>query len=337
MKASLFRLALVAAMLLAGCSDLGDPYEFSADCDRLPGGVFFGQVEVGRFEERVITIRNSGNADLPGDASTDSPHYQIESGGGPFVIPPLESHQIVLRFAPADTGLHRADVELGTGCAPVALAGVGGIPADGPRCVVDPPALAFGEVDLGTMAEDTLQIRNIGLIAIAVDVASSCPATFLVLEGAGAAIVAPGDTLRVRGRFAPAASGPVACQLETGTPCGPVSLSGNGTSPATVSFTGDIKPIFTARCVVCHDRLGQAGLDLRPATAWASLVNITSTGYAPVKRVVPGAPASSVLYNKVANTGLYGERMPPNGQGFPVPANEVTLIQTWIQEGALDN
>jgi hypothetical protein len=77
----------------------------------------------------------------------------------------------------------------------------------------------------------------------------------------------------------------------------------------------------------CHDH---------PYVEASDLVDVTSAlGYAPAKLVVPGDPGASVLYQKVANTGLYGPAMPQGTTGLP--ANQREKFRLWILEGAHDN
>ncbi len=337
MQARFVRSTGLAAVVLLGCSDLGDPYRPGPDCDRSAGGVDFGEVEVGFFTERTITIRNSGNAELEIAVDFSDPNYSVISGAGTFSVGPLASHEVLLRFAPSDTGVHRSELELGNHCPPVKLAGVGGYPAEGPRCVVDPAALNFGVVEATTSVERVIEIRNVGLIAIAVDV-RGCAPVFEVVEGGGPGIVERGDTLRVRVRFTPPTSGNFACRLATGTDCGEITLTGAGEMPVTVFYATDIQPIFNNRCVVCHQSPAPpGGLNLAANSSYTELVGVISSGYAPDLRVKAGDPTNSVLYGKIANTGQFGVSMPPPGGGPPVPLAEREKIRIWIVEGARNN
>ena len=106
--------------------------------------------------------------------------------------------------------------------------------------------------------------------------------------------------------------------------------------PAHISYAADIQPIFEARCVTCHAPTGQASfLDLMADQSHANLVGVDATVYPGSKRVVANDPEASVLYNKVADTGVFGGVMPPLGTTL-TPA-QVILISTWIDQGALDN
>jgi len=100
--------------------------------------------------------------------------------------------------------------------------------------------------------------------------------------------------------------------------------------PDPVSFATEVQPIFDASCVGCHGAGGNGGLDLRAGSSRANLVGVPATGGGG-DRVVAGDSAASVLYQKL--TGV-GGLMPPTGA---LPAAEVDLVATWIDEGALDN
>ena len=104
-----------------------------------------------------------------------------------------------------------------------------------------------------------------------------------------------------------------------------------------VSYVNDVRPIFSAEGCLnpgCHgssssDRTGML-------SSYGNFVNRTSFGYPPALIVKPGDPAASVLYNKIENTGLYGQLM-PFGAPQPIPQSERDLIRDWILQGALNN
>ena len=120
---------------------------------------------------------------------------------------------------------------------------------------------------------------------------------------------------------------------------GLAALMATGTSLADgVSFQNDVLPVLTTRCVMCHmDGADQAHLSLFPE-AWSHLVGVASTE-SPLKRVEAGVPDKSYLYLKLMGTHLdaggTGLRMP--FQQDPLAAEELALIKTWIEQGALQN
>lgn len=94
--------------------------------------------------------------------------------------------------------------------------------------------------------------------------------------------------------------------------------------PTTVSFSRDILPILESRCLTCHGGgRTQAGLDLK---SYASLMAGSENG--PV--VVPGSAADSLFVDLVTS-----QEMPKRGP--KLTPEQVQLVTTWVNEGALDN
>ena len=103
----------------------------------------------------------------------------------------------------------------------------------------------------------------------------------------------------------------------------------------TVSFAAQVQPIFSASCgneIGCHgNSFPDCGLNLTNGLSHAQLVGIAAQCSQGL-RVVPEEPVNSVLYNRVLGSGLF--RMPPGGS---LTSQQIELIRTWIEEGALDN
>jgi hypothetical protein len=329
-----FRVLIIAAMSVIACSDLGDPYVYRADCDRSTGGIDFGQVPLGHFSERTLLVANSGNTDLVGDISSSDSQFTVVSGGGPFSIPPNGHIKVTLRYAPQDTGFDRAVADLGTGCPPVDLAGNALPPLEGPQCVVDTPHLTFDPIKINQTAQQTVQVRNVGLIDFNVDVNLLDPGPFAILSGGGIANLAPGDTLRVTVQFAPTVAGTYSTRLHIDSVCDTLAVDAVGQSLFTVSYAAQVQPIFNNRCTSCHAINGDGSLDLRAGVSYGNLVNVLSLNYG-VTRVIPGDPDGSVLYGKVSGNPVFGGRMPPTGAALT--ALQRQLIRTWILEGANNN
>ncbi len=86
----------------------------------------------------------------------------------------------------------------------------------------------------------------------------------------------------------------------------------------TISFSQDIQPIFTAKCVTCHPVV------YKPDLTAGNSFNALKTG----SYVVDSVPASSKLYQKV-NTG--------GSMASYITADQVGLIYRWIYAGAKNN
>ncbi len=93
-----------------------------------------------------------------------------------------------------------------------------------------------------------------------------------------------------------------------------------------IDYVRQIKPLLIHRCSSCHGGLQQkSGLRLDTA----ALVRKGGDGGA---IVVPGQAAKSRLIEIVTRTGDI--KMPPEGDGTPLTADEINLLKKWIDEGA---
>jgi mono/diheme cytochrome c family protein len=91
------------------------------------------------------------------------------------------------------------------------------------------------------------------------------------------------------------------------------------------SFSEQVLPIFTAKCMVCHNsQLTSGGWD---STSYQSVMTSGESGSV----VIAGDTANSILAQRLQ--GQLGI-MPMSGQ---LPENELQIILDWIKAGALDN
>ena len=95
---------------------------------------------------------------------------------------------------------------------------------------------------------------------------------------------------------------------------------GNG-STCNISYS-QIQEIFNSNCIECHNGSHSTELDLRTYTG-------VIAGGRSGEAVIAYNHANSRLWNYV-NT----DYMPPNGT---LTSSQINLIETWIDEGALDN
>ena len=101
-----------------------------------------------------------------------------------------------------------------------------------------------------------------------------------------------------------------------------VPLSG-AQNPIPVSFTRDVQPLLQHHCWSCHGALRTSGFDMRTRD---TAMRGGDRGVA----IVPGNAEGSRLYRRIA--GLEQPVMP--FEGTRLTAQHVTLIKTWIDEGA---
>lgn len=115
-----------------------------------------------------------------------------------------------------------------------------------------------------------------------------------------------------------------------------LSVTISVTVSAPVSFSTQVQPIFTNRCVNagCHPG-GGAPFPLQASVSYGNLVGVTATNgpCAGDKRVLPFSADASALVKRLE--GTCGFQMPLGGT--PLPADQIQLIRDWINQGAANN
>ena len=106
------------------------------------------------------------------------------------------------------------------------------------------------------------------------------------------------------------------------TPIVPAKL--DRTKP--VEYEAEIKPVFAAKCLVCHaGKVVEGDFDL---STYAAAMKGGKRGRA----IVPGKPDESVLY--LFSTHRKKPIMPPKSEDNPLTPAEVALVERWIKDGA---
>ena len=83
-------------------------------------------------------------------------------------------------------------------------------------------------------------------------------------------------------------------------------------------------------------------MDLTATNVYSSIVNVDSLELSSMKRIMPNDASASYLFHKISGThmamGGSGDSMPPPISGLPsLTANEISDIETWINQGAPNN
>jgi hypothetical protein len=320
---------LALALALVGCSDLGVKVKLEGRAEVSPASVDFGTLALNDLATRTVTVRNTGNADLTGNASLACPPFAITAGGGPFTLAPGGAHDVVLSFNPTADGTFACTLDLGPQVPGVALSGIGSPQPPGAAWNVVPASLSFDPILVGQTFSKSFEIFSTGTAPLTVDVVLGTCGDYVLLSGGGPATVPPGSSVVVNVSFNPQTPGTQPCHIAVGPGIPDVGITGT----ALVSYSADIQPIFNNFCISCHPPNNQ--LNLNAGVSLSNLVNRAAFGYPGHIRVVPGDPANSVLYNKVANTGVFGGPMPQGSSGLAAPL--VDKIRNWILQGASNN
>ena len=136
------------------------------EIDVSPEAVDFGAVEVGSSEEMMVTIANTGDAELTLGYSISGDGFAIV--GGPSSVAAGGSETATLAFSPAAAGAASGTFTITSNDADepsieVALSGTGEeVVEPEPEIDVTPLALDFGTIEVGSMMQMSVTISNTG-------------------------------------------------------------------------------------------------------------------------------------------------------------------------------
>ena len=105
------------------------------------------------------------------------------------------------------------------------------------------------------------------------------------------------------------------------------NVCGGDGSTCNISYLATIQPIFNANCTGCHP--SSAGLNL---TSYSDLMDGGNSGLV----VIPEDGAASYLIQKLRGANTISDSQMP-ASGCCLDESVIQLIETWIDEGALDN
>jgi hypothetical protein len=94
------------------------------------------------------------------------------------------------------------------------------------------------------------------------------------------------------------------------------------------NYDDDVKPVFARYCFQCH-----SASEMRSGLSLETFAGVNKGGSSG-EVVIPGRPASSVLYKAVAHEGEGVPQMPLGGA--KIPDQYIAIIRDWIQQGLLE-
>lgn len=226
------------------CSGTG---EALSACAVDPAELDFGTVPLGSSADRSFTISNSGGGTLSGTVDVLCDAYAVVSGGGDFALGAGETQEVTIRFTPTSPGEVPCTVTPTGSCPPVACSGTGEAL---PLCSVNPTSLDFGTVPIGTFADTTVTITNIGGGTLSGSVVARC-SNYAVIDGSGSFSLGAGQSRVVTIRFTPSVEPISGCTVSLGAAgCSSISCIGAGEAhpicelnPASLDF--GVVPIGT--------------------------------------------------------------------------------------------
>jgi hypothetical protein len=183
----------------------------SPDITVIPEEWDYGDVALGKYEEKDFVITNKGSSQLMigvlglwGDK-----YFYIKSGRGKFYLDPGDTHTVTVRFAPRKGGDSSSRIIISTNVKNrwliyVPLKGRG-IP---PSVVVTPTSWNFGTVAVQDSSDVTFTVANEGQTDFTIkDVKIEGCDEFSVENGDKKSNLEPGDSYEILVRFSPVSSG----------------------------------------------------------------------------------------------------------------------------------
>lgn len=137
-----------------------------------------------------------------------------------------------------------------------------------------------------------------------------------------------------------------ACDNSASVPCGDCDTTDPAHAACYDAFTREVLPLARKYCLGCHstDGMGEfqtggadSGMNFEPGVAYARLMMPSFGDSGVTRRVVPGHPEASALYNKIsgdAGTVWFGLPMPQGKALIHTDPLGVEAIRRWIAGGA---
>jgi len=321
---------LLALVFLLGCSDLGDPELLLPQIEVETSTVNFSTVTIDASQTSEFYIANLGEGDLSGELTLtqDSSAFSLIPAGQ-FTLVSGDTLMIEVGFIPTSESSYSAQVHIisddpNQSEITVAVSGTGTLVAV-PALSLSTSQINFGSILSNTTAQKTFTISNTGTATLIVSSLTIDLSDYQSDISVPLTLV-PGASQLVTVTFQPITAGTfnaIATIVSNGT-SSPDQITLLGSAEDPVSYTASVQPVWNASCTGCHG--SSAGLNL---SSYAQMMNGSNSGAV----VVTGDGANSKIIKKMR--GESGSRMPLNGS--PIDAGTIAVIETWIDQGALDN
>ena len=323
--------ASLLIMFLGSCSDMGEPEVLLPQIVVEATDIDFSTVTIGSPQIRQIQIINSGVGELQGEMTLvqDNTAYTLQPQGV-FVVLADDTLQAELVFTPTAELTYTAQVLINSDDLEnpelfINLTGTGtALPV--PALTLSNSSLNFGTILSTTSSQQAITLSSTGndtllisSIDFELDVYSMDVSTPIELTPGASQVV----TITLQPDGAGTFNGDLT--INSNSPSTPDVIALSGEAEAAGSYSGSVQPIWNSNCAGCHGSNG--GLSL---SSYANLMAGTSSN-GPV--VTVGDGANSLIIKRLK--GEVGGLMPQGGPALS--AGTIATIETWINQGALDN
>jgi len=318
-------------MVLGSCSDLGDPEVLLPQMVIETTQIDYATVTIGSPQARHFQIINRGEGELHGELILlqDDTAFTVQPSGQ-FLLLPGDTLAVELIFTPAAALNYSGQIvissdDLENPELAIDLSGVGtALPV--PALTVSNSSLNFStiltghssqqQITLSSTGNDTLLISSIDFDLNEYSIDVNTPLELI-----------PGASQLITITFQSEIAGVFDAMMTivSNSPSTPDVVSLLGEAEAPVSYADSVQPVWNSSCGSCHGSNG--GLNL---TSYTNLMAGTSSN-GPV--VIRGDGANSLIIRRIK--GTTGSLMPQGGPALSV--GTIAMIETWINQGALNN
>jgi Abnormal spindle-like microcephaly-assoc'd, ASPM-SPD-2-Hydin/Transmembrane protein 131-like N-terminal len=240
----------------------------------------YGNVLVHGSSTQAVTLKNSGSSDVNiSQLNVSGAGFSVSGVAVPFTLPAGQSAALQATFAPVAAGAATGSVTIAsdaqTTSSSVALSGTG-VNATY-TMLLNPTSVAFGNLNVGSSAKQTVQLSNTGNASFTVTQLTAAGAGVSVSGMAVPATIAPSQSVPLTVSFAPTTGGAVA---------GSVTVTNDGGVNVVAAVTGTGV---------------QAGLSVTPSSASFGSVVTGSTNSQTIQ--VKNNGTASLIVSQVAAAG----------------------------------
>jgi Abnormal spindle-like microcephaly-assoc'd, ASPM-SPD-2-Hydin/Transmembrane protein 131-like N-terminal len=276
----------------------------------------YGNVLVHGSSTQAVTLKNSGSSDVNiSQLNVSGASFSVSGVRVPFTLPAGQSAALQATFAPVAAGAATGSVTIAsdaqTTSSSVALSGTG-VNATY-TMLLNPTSVAFGNLNVGSTAKQTVQLSNTGNTSFTVTQLAAAGAGVSVSGLAVPATIAPSQSVPVTVSFAPTTGGAVAGSV-TVTNDGGVNVvaavtgagvqAGLSVTPSSVSF-GSVVTGSTNSQTIQLKNSGTASLTVSQVAATGSGFSVS--GVSAPFTLAPGASSTfNVQYAPTAAGAVNG-------------------------------
>jgi len=310
---------------------MGEPEIFLPNLVLGVSDIDFSINTIGTSQTQHIQIVNSGEGELIGSLTLDQSDvvFSLQPSGA-FVLDADDTLDVAVTFSPEAQTTYSASILLSSDDPSqpeimIILSGEG-TPVPVPVLSLSTSQLDFGtivsdessqlELMLSSTGTDTLLIESISIDLAVYQIDLSLPLSLI-----------PGEFELLTLTFTPGSGGVFGAEMtiHSNSSGSPHQVSLSGAAENRISYSTSVQPVWDANCTSCHG--GSGGLFL---SSYTQLMAGNSNN-PPV--VIPFDGANSRIIKKLRGTA--GERMPFGGS--PIEPSIIAVIETWIDQGALNN